>query len=257
VLRRATRADAPAIQAVLASDPAAWDLLEDAPLRADEAEHLLAELPPGVTEDRKYVYVIDDVCVIDMVEGYPTPETWYLGLILIAPGARNLGLGARLLSIIAERARRGGGTALRLAVVSTNVAARRLYDRLGFQLVARRQRRAREVDVLELALTRAPAGFHVEPDCCTRCGVPEHVAPTLFAFVPDSTGCHLVRQPQTDRELEQMVEVLHAQDLGCIRYRGNAPDVLARIRKRGLDEYIDGEQALGTESEPFSVRRSD
>ena len=62
-LRRATRADVPAVQAVLASDPATWELLEGAALRIDEAEHLLAARPPGVAEDFVYVHVFDDTCV--------------------------------------------------------------------------------------------------------------------------------------------------------------------------------------------------
>ena len=155
-LRLATQTDAAAIQAVLATDPVTWERLEGAVLRADEAEHLLAERPPGVTEDRKFVYLVDDTCVLDIVQGFPTPETWYLGLIFIVPSARGSGLGTRLLADTAERVRRSGGTALRLAVVAENVAARRLYDRLGFQFVARRPRGEHEVDVLELPLPAKP-----------------------------------------------------------------------------------------------------
>ena len=243
-MRRATHADAPAVQSVLATDPATWELLEGAPLRSDESLHLLAERPPGVTPDRKFVYVLDDLCVIDMVQGYPDPATWYLGVIFIAPGARNLGLGSRLIAQMAELARRGGGTALRLAVVAENTAARRLYDRLGFQLVARRPRNAQQVDVLELALSTAPTGFHVDAHCCTNCGTPQALAPHLFASLPDYASCCIVRQPRTDAELDLMCDVLAAQDLGCIRYFGEASEVLVKIRARGLGEL--GTQKIRT-----------
>lgn len=155
-LRRATAADAPAIQAVIEADPATWAVLEGAPPRPDEAIHLLAEHPPGVTHDRTYVYIADDTCVIDLVEGFPDARTWYLGLVLLTPGARNRGLGTRLLEQLCAHVRRRGGRALRLAVVSTNTGARRLYDRLGFAFLVRKQRPSpagvQELDVLERML---------------------------------------------------------------------------------------------------------
>jgi ribosomal protein S18 acetylase RimI-like enzyme len=152
-LRRATAADAPAIQAVLASDPETWQLLETTPLRPDEAIRLLAEVPPGVTLDRKHLWVGDGV-VIDVVEGYPDSGTWYLGLIFVAPSARGGGLGTRLIEELCAYIAERRGTWVRLAVVADNHGARRLYDRLGFQLVARRQRGTQEVDVLERLVVR-------------------------------------------------------------------------------------------------------
>lgn len=157
-LRRATVADAPAIQAIFDSDPETYALLEGTPPRPDEALALLAELPPGVGAEHKYVFVAPGLCVIDLVEGFPTATIWYLGLIFVAAGARKHGLGTRLLHGVCAHVRVHGGTALRLAVVVENTAARRLYDRLGFEHVARRQRTTavgtvQELDVLELAVT--------------------------------------------------------------------------------------------------------
>jgi ribosomal protein S18 acetylase RimI-like enzyme len=171
------------LQALLDADPATWAALEGAPPRPDEARHMLGDLPPGVAPDRKYVWIstlasraatsdaanaatsdaahtstpfVPDA-VIDIVDGYPDPTTWYLGLIFIAPRARNAGLGAALLRALAEHVRANGGTAMRLAVVADNLAARRLYDRLGFVFVVRRSRPlwtggSHECDVLELRL---------------------------------------------------------------------------------------------------------
>lgn len=156
VLRRACAEDAPAIQRVLATDAATWALLEGTPLGPDAAAYLLGELPPGVPAERKHVYLADDVCVIDLVEGYPEPGTWYLGLLFLAPAARGQGLGTRILDGIVAHVRAHGGRAVRLAVVVENVRARQLYDRLGFLHVARRSRETamgrQQVDVLELAV---------------------------------------------------------------------------------------------------------
>lgn len=157
VLRRATADDADAIQAVLAADPVRWEAIEGAPLRPDEAAHLLAERPPGVPPERKHVYVADEACVIDLVEGFPEPATWYLGLIFVTPAARGRGLGTRVLEAMFDHVRAAGGLAVRLAVVTSNAGARRLYERLGFAHVATRQRPTQlgalqEVEVLERRL---------------------------------------------------------------------------------------------------------
>lgn len=159
-LRRAAARDAPAIQAVLAADPAGWQLIEGAALRPDEAMHLLAELPPGVTPARKHVLVADGACVLDLVDGFPDAHTWYLGLIVVTPAARGHGLGTRLLEAVLAHVHAAGGHALRLAVVTTNTGARRLYDRLGFAYVDTRQRptltgATQEVDVLERPIRAA------------------------------------------------------------------------------------------------------
>ena len=145
------------LQALLEDDVDTWALLEGAPPRPDEARQLISDRPGGVTPDRKYVWIWGSDAVLDIVEGYPDATTWYLGLIFIAPRARNTGLGAHFMRALADYVRAHGGTALRLAVVTDNIGARRLYDRLGFAFVDRRKRGlwtgdTHECDVLELRL---------------------------------------------------------------------------------------------------------
>ena len=239
-LRRATAADAPAIQAVLETDPESWKLLEGNPLRPDEATHLLAEVPPGFPLGRKHLWVGDGV-VMDALDGYPDKRTWYLGLIFIAPRARRAGLGTRLIEELCAHIADRRGSWLRLAVVAENQEARRLYDRLGFQLVARRQRGTQDVDVLERMVERphpetAPGGFYVAPRCCTLCGVPALNAPELFRDGPNA--CFVARQPRAD-QLPEMFEVMRAQELDCVRYRGADPEVLVQLGSRGLGSFVD------------------
>lgn len=154
-LRRASElgpADLETIQKVLATDPTTWELLEGAPLRPDEAHVLVTALPPTVTMDRKWMWVSEGI-VMEMVEGFPDGETWYLGLIFVAPRVRGMGIGTQLLRWLEHQVMKRGGTKLRLAVVVENTGARSLYRRLGYHFVARRQRGAQLVDVLERALT--------------------------------------------------------------------------------------------------------
>ena len=53
--------------------------------------------------------------------------------LAVAPGARRRGVGSALLAAAEQRARSRGARKLSLRVLSTNEAALRLYERLGFQ----------------------------------------------------------------------------------------------------------------------------
>lgn len=161
-LRRLGPGDEPAIQALLAQDPGFFELTEGAPPRPTEAHEVFTELPPGVPPERKHVWGAfaadgSPAALLDVVEGYPDRDIWYLGLIFVAPAQRDTRLGTTLLASLAEHVVTTGGTKLRLAVVVGNERARRLYDRLGFTFVARRTRTswcaaAIECDVLERQL---------------------------------------------------------------------------------------------------------
>lgn len=154
---RVVVATAPALQALFAQDPDYFERVEHAPLRPNEGEELLVERPPSVPPERKHVVIVDDVVVLDLLDGYPDAATWFLGLIFVAPAARGTGLGTRVLEALAAELHRRGAGALRLAVEPANTGARRLYERLGFRFVVRRTRTGWngvviDLDLLERAL---------------------------------------------------------------------------------------------------------
>ena len=72
---------------------------------------------------------------IELIEGYPQPEIWYLGLIFLVPAWRCAGHGRRWLNAIGEWIAFRGGRELRLAVVAGNPDAKRLYERLGYVVI--------------------------------------------------------------------------------------------------------------------------
>ena len=95
--------------------------------------------------------------VIDLVRDYPQKDTWFLGLLFVAPARRNMGFGSRLLDAIYGHVKQRGGHAIRLGVVRGNVRARTLYDRTGFRVVDECKRTQANgftviIDVLERAL---------------------------------------------------------------------------------------------------------
>jgi hypothetical protein len=78
--------------------------------------------------------------------------------------------------------------------------------------------------------------FYVENDQCLCCGVPHVIAPTLIGWVDEERShCYWKKQPETPQELEQAIRVLEAQELGCHRYAGSEPGILARV----LSTYCD------------------
>jgi ribosomal-protein-alanine N-acetyltransferase len=60
--------------------------------------------------------------------------------LAVRPSSRRTGLGARLTKAAAERALSAGAQRLFLEVAEDNIAARALYDRMGFEAAGRRPR---------------------------------------------------------------------------------------------------------------------
>lgn len=83
-----------------------------------------------------------------------------------------------------------------------------------------------------------PGPFYVVNGCCTACGVPDVLAPDLFAYDQDN-HCFVKRQPATAADLESALDVIVGQELGCIRYHGSEDDVLRRLAEVGEANQCD------------------
>ena len=66
------------------------------------------------------------------------PGSYYVCGMALLPEHRGLGLGARMLGLAREEARRRGLAEMSLIVFEQNTGAKRLYERHGFREVARR-----------------------------------------------------------------------------------------------------------------------
>jgi len=69
-----------------------------------------------------------------MAEHKPAPGELYVDGIAVAPEARGLGIGTRLLDEIAGIAREAGMRWVRLDVINTNPRAQALYERVGYKV---------------------------------------------------------------------------------------------------------------------------
>jgi hypothetical protein len=83
-----------------------------------------------------------------------------------------------------------------------------------------------------------PGDFYVVHGCCTACGVPTALAPDMFDFDADN-HCYVKRQPATDSERDAALRVVHAQELGCVRYRGTDTALLRRLGDAGEADQCD------------------
>ena len=112
------------------------------PPRDDEADRLLAFVPSGKSRADKLVFGVIEagemVGVVELLREYPQAHDWYLGLLLLSPEVRGVGVGASVLEQIVEMAAAEGVRELHLIVREDNPRALRFWRRHGFEIVDRR-----------------------------------------------------------------------------------------------------------------------
>ena len=87
----------------------------------------------------------------------------------------------------------------------------------------------------------AKGDWFVSADCCLLCGVPEVVAPELFAYKMGSERaeyCYVKKQPSSEDETKKMLEVVQCAEVPCIRYIGRDKGILNRIKAVGQEEIL-------------------
>jgi hypothetical protein len=78
----------------------------------------------------------------------------------------------------------------------------------------------------------AEGGFYVLKDTCITCMAPHHEAPELMGM-DEETGCYFRRQPQTAEELGHALEAVRVSCVEALRYSGDDPEILERLRAKG------------------------
>ena len=138
-VRRLTDADAAEIQDLYVRCTAFVELVEGRPPVSHEGGDLLHAKPPGVKDEDKLVFGLFDngrmIGAIDVLRGYPEPDNWYLGLLMLSPDTRNRGLGAQAYAATREWVAANGGKTIRLVVQAQNDAALRFWERQGLVVI--------------------------------------------------------------------------------------------------------------------------
>ena len=69
---------------------------------------------------------------VDLIRGYPTPDTAYLGLLLLKECRQGRGIGSQVVLQLMEMAANWGCTNMRLGVIETNLPALYFWTKHGF-----------------------------------------------------------------------------------------------------------------------------
>ena len=96
-----------------------------------------SDRPAGVAPDQAHSWLLVDGAggiagLLQLLEGYPTAASWYVGLLVLERGRRGRGEGSRVVRELQDEADRAGIAELRAAIDLANVAALRFWHRLGF-----------------------------------------------------------------------------------------------------------------------------
>lgn len=100
------------------------------------AARVLTLLPPGTSMSDKHTLGIESsgklIGCLDVIKGYPAPETAFIGLLLFPESERGRSRGVDALKHAEALAGEWGCRRLELAVVDTNMRALKFWKREGF-----------------------------------------------------------------------------------------------------------------------------
>ena len=98
----------------------------------------MGPLEPRYAHGTKYVWGVEVdkslIAVTELLQGHPSAQDWYIGLLLVAPEQRRRGVGTELCLAIRGWMRAHGARNVRLVVHKQNVAARTFWERQGFAI---------------------------------------------------------------------------------------------------------------------------
>src|SRR5687768_13997743 len=103
----------------------------------------------------------------------------------------------------------------------------------------------------------APGDFYVRRDVCLRCCIPHGEAPELLNDATvEFRECYFRRQPQNAAEVEQACRAVQVSCVAALRYRGDNPQILARLRDLGAAGQCDRLPGSESSLRPRQVNES-
>ncbi|HEL9598190.1 TPA: GNAT family N-acetyltransferase [Streptococcus suis] len=133
-VRKLTEADLEQVLALYQTNPLYFEYFPPLPSLEGLANDLV-DCPPGKSLSDKYFLGFWDknnlVAVLDLIDGYPTEDTAYIGLFMLDANLSGQGLGsmimAELLPQLATRFKK-----VRLGYVESNPQSSRFWSKVGF-----------------------------------------------------------------------------------------------------------------------------
>lgn len=113
-----------------------FELVTGEPVATTTALDVQEQGPPGVDSARKHVLGFWRegrlVGMMDLIEGFPADDEWYVGLLVLLPSERNRGGGRAIWTAVEIRVREAGCSVVRLVVQEQNPRAAHFWTSLGF-----------------------------------------------------------------------------------------------------------------------------
>ena len=99
-----------------------------------------------------------------------------------------------------------------------------------------------------------PGPFYVIKGQCITCNLPCETAPRNIKFNlqsadTDALYCRVVKQPETDEELDNMIEALEGSCIQSLRYCGTNKVILERLTLAGCASRCDAIASSGKKPE--------
>ncbi len=141
-IHRITTDDSPALQALYEKCLDYMLLVDGHPASPDAGETEFNNVPPGRSTEDKFMFGVVNqqgelVGLVDVLRDYPQAATWWIGLLLLAPEVRSLGIGRKTVEGLTEFVRASGGNAIMVGVVEENERAYRFWMSMGFEFIYR------------------------------------------------------------------------------------------------------------------------
>jgi len=100
-------------------------------------DHFFKDIPPNKEYDEKHLIGVFDgeriIAAIDIVEDYPRDKEWIIGLLVIHPDYRRLGLGAKITEVLGEIVVENRGKYLRVGIQEQNKVGYDFWFNQGFE----------------------------------------------------------------------------------------------------------------------------
>lgn len=103
-------------------------------------KEILEALPPQLSQSEKYLLGIYNnekqiTAMVDLLKNYPTMNEWMLGLMLIDPEERGLGLGKVIHESLSNWIKYQNGEKIRIGILDNNHRAIKFWSKIGYVLV--------------------------------------------------------------------------------------------------------------------------
>ena len=137
-VRSLTDDDADAVAALCRDNPQFYTYCDAEPSR-EQVLRDMHDTPPDTDRSRKYFVGFYEggalAAILDIVDGYPAPQTAYIGFFMVAKARQEQGLGSALIGEIETYLKSAGMTAVRLAINQGNPQSTGFWEKNGFSVV--------------------------------------------------------------------------------------------------------------------------